>query len=360
MTSRLGTLTKLPPDPHHVLDPWVGQRSATFRFELVNGVTGELLGEIHPLRTASLTHDTTRTIKRSLNLELGAVDTAAINTVTDRVDVYMVFHQEEPHEHPMGRYMFVDSARQVFTSGKLANVALTDEMFMVDQELSAGVSGVGSPVTSVITKVLANTDQPVSYTLEASPYASVEAWPAGTSRGRVLESLALSGDYFGPWFGNDKKMHFIRSFDPAKQLPDFDFDAGAQVNRYSITETDDLLSAPNRFIVISNAATDSSIPAVGVADVVTTAPHSIANRGFVIAQTLDLQVTDGAQAQAVANNVMLRQTIFERVSLSTAPDPRHDSYNVIRWQGKLWLELGWTMTMVEGGEMSHILRRAYT
>jgi hypothetical protein len=52
--------------------------------------------------------------------------------------------------------------------------------------------------------------------------------------------------------------------------------------------------------------------------------------------------------------------VFERVELSTPPDPRHDSHNVIRWQGENWLELAWSMPLVEGGEMRHVLRKAYT
>jgi len=73
---------------------------------------------------------------------------------------------------------------------------------------------------------------------------------------------------------------------------------------------------------------------------------------------LDLQLSDNSQAQAVAQGLVNRQTIFERVSLTTAPDPRHDSYNVIRWQGSNWLELGWSMALVEGGTMNHLLRRS--
>jgi hypothetical protein len=352
-------LTTLPAEAHHVLSPWVGQRSATFRFELINGLTGALLGEITPIRGASLTHDTSRTIKRSLTLDLGKADTAAINPITDRVDVFMVFNQEAPHEHPLGRYMFVDSTRSLFTSGRLSNTALTDEMFILDQAILAGIGGRNRSVTTVITSVIQDAGTGAGFTLEASPYSTIQSWGIGINRGQVLEALALSGDFFSPWFGNDKQMHFVRSFDPAKRVPDFDFDVGNQVIREPIIETDDLLLAPNRFIVISNAPTDTTIAAVGTADVVATAPHSIQNRGFVIAQVIDLQVSDSVQAGAVALNLANRQTVFQRVSLSTVPDPRHDSYNVIRWQGQLWLELAWSMSLIEGGQMNHLLRKAY-
>jgi hypothetical protein len=355
-----GALTNITGEAHHTFSPWVGQRSATFRFELVDGTTGQFLGELHPTRGASLTHDTTRTIKRSLQLSLGAADTAAVNPVRDRIDVYMVFNQEEPHEHPLGRYMFVDNSRQLWTSGRLSDPALVDEMFIVDQALERGLANDGKPVETLIRQVMADSGSGLGYTLESSPYVSAEAFRAGMYRGQVLESLALTGDYFSPWVGNDRHLHFIRAFDPAKRVPDFDFDTGAQVYRNGIIETDDLLTAPNRFVVISNAATDPSLPVVGTADVLATAPHSIANRGFVVTSVNDLQVTDNLQATAVATNLAIRKTVFERVSLSTPPDPRHDSYNVVRWQGELWLELAWSMALMEGGQMNHLLRKAYT
>lgn len=359
MSRTSGPLVNITGEAHHTFSPWIGQRSATFRFELVNGVTGQFLGELTPIQGASLSHDVSRTIKRSLQMDLGAADTAAINPVTDRVDLYMVFDQEQSHEHPLGRYVFVDNTRQVFTSGQLSSPALTDEMFIVDQQLDTGISANQRPVPNVIASVLAGMATPPKYTIEASSFISVEAWAAGTGRGQVLEALALTGDYFSPWFGNDKEMHFIRSFDPIKQIPDFDFDASGNVNRIGITKTDNLLTAPNRFIVVSNAAVDPSVAVVGIADVPVTAPHSIVNRGFVVPSLVNLQVANSRQATAIAANLALRSTVFEQVSLTTAPDPLHDSYNVIRWQGELWLETSWSMPLVEGSSMRHLLRRAY-
>lgn len=347
--------TLLPHDPLLDLDPWQGQRQATFRFDLTD-VTGQKLGVVTPLRGASLTHDTSRTIKRQLTLDFGTADTSAINPIRDRITVTMLFPNGQ--EFPLGRYVFTDSSRQVFTSGKLGSMAMNDEMFTVDQQISSGVNGVFRSCSDVISDVMKKFPN-IDVELEASPFFSTQTWAIGSSRGALLESLCITGDYFSPWFGNDRKMHFIRSFDPATKIPDFDFDAGNQVFRSGITETDDLLTAPNKFVVISNLSSDFTIPVVGTASVPPTAPHSLANRGFEILEQQDLQLTSNAQAFAVANNLANRQTIFERVTLSTAPDPRHDSYNVIRWQGELWLELAWSMALQEGGTMNHLLRKAY-
>lgn len=349
-------LTTLPHDPLLDLDPWVGQRQCTFRFDWFNGVTGQILGNVTPIRNGTLTHDTTRTIKRQLNLNFGVVDTAAIDPITDRLNVFMVF--PDGTEYPLGTYMFTDQSKELWTSGELSNVIMNDEMFLVDQQITVGIAGNARNTISVITETLSGL--PITFEAEATPYLSVGSWTPGTRRGAgVLEDLAVTGDFFSPWFGNDSVMHFIRSFDPATKVPDFDFDEGNKVIRTGITMTSDLLTAPNRFVVISNTANDPRFSAVGTADVSPNAPHSFAKRGFYVPSVQDLQLVDPVQAQAVAENLVKRQTIFERTTLSTAPDPRHDSYNVIRWQGDLWLELAWGMALIEGGAMTHLLRKAY-
>jgi hypothetical protein len=349
-------LTNFPNDPLLDLDPWVGQRQASFRFDLTNGVTGEVLGQITPIRSASLTHDTNRTIKRQLDFDLGIRDMAEVNTITDRVSVFMVF--PDGTEYPMGRYMFTDSGRTVTTAGRLGNLILNDEMFLVDQQIEVGIQGTGKIIPDLIREILASL--PVTFSIEPTQFEASENWGIGSNRGQILETLSVSGDYFSPWFTNSNVLTFIRTFNPADLIPDFDWDTGNKVIRAGIVESDDLLTAPNRFIVISNAANNPGEEVVGTADVPPTAPNSVVNRGFVIANVQDLQLADSSQATAVANGIAQRMTTFEQISISTAPDPRHDSYNIINWQDEHWLELAWSMQLMEGRPMSHLLRKSYT
>jgi hypothetical protein len=359
------TLTNFAYDPILDLAPWVGQRQATFRFDLINRVSGIHLGEVHPLRSASLSHDTSAVIKRRLTVAFGATDTAAINPITDMIQVTMVFAGGQ--EYPLGEYVFSDATYQLFTSGQLSNMVLSDMMFIVDQQIETAFSARddtrpsfytnGTDISVAIENLLK--DQPIRLDIEESEFISVDSWSAGTMRGQIIEALCLSGDYFSPWFGNDGVLHFIRAFNPALKIPDFDWDAGRQVLRSSITQSSNVLTAPNRFVVISNAPTDSNVPTFGSADVPVNAPHSVQNRGFVVASVSDLQALTGEQCTAIANNLVQRQSVIQTSTITTAPDPRHDSYNVIKWQGDLWLELGWSMTLVEGSPMSHTLRKAY-
>lgn len=362
--------------PDEVLDlqPWVGQRTSTFRFQLVNAVTGKIEADLTPLRDSppTLNHDTSRTIKRQLSgLSLGVADSARVDVIQSRVLVSMTVGGRT---WPLGRFMFTDRSSQEFTSGQLTNATLFDEMFTIDQELETSVSAQFASVATggnavinntlrcsdVITQILDPFD--IETLIEPSPYLTTSAWPAGTYRGVALEDLSVQGDWFSPWIDNANRMRFIRTFDPADELPTIDLDAGNTVFRDSIVATDDVLSAPNRFIVVNNlSADDGSIkPIIGRYDVPSSAPHSILNRGFVIPQNTELPLTSVAQASAVARNLGIRQTVVQRVNLATAPDPRHDSYDVIRWQGVNWLELGWSLTCIEGGSMTHDMRRAFT
>lgn len=340
------------------LASYVGQRSATFQFLLTDGPTGQNLGEIHPIRgSAVLTHDTTRTIKRDLSLSLGVEDSARINVIRDRVSVSMILSGVT---YPLGRFLFADDTGNKKSSGTLRTEKLIDEMFVIDQKMERGFTAFGT-VDTAIQNLLTGIPNLV-LGMEASGLESTGSWAAGTSRAKVLGDLCTQGGYFSPWFDNNNVLRIIRSFDPADRLPTFDFDAGNSVFRDSIAETNDLLDAPNKFVVISNASTgaNATVAAVGTYTVPNSAPHSITNRGFVIPDVRDIQLTSPGQAQVAAETIGITNTIFERTQLATAPDPRHDSYDVIKWDGEQWLELQWSMTLLEGSPMQHVMRKTYS
>jgi len=364
------TVVRYSGDPLLDMPPWRGQRSCTFKFTVYNFVTGRELGEVHPLResTPKLSHDTSRTIMRQITeLFFDRDDTAMLDTIQHRLRVEMVFPNGQTY--PLGTYMAVDQSRIQTTWGLESNATFTDSMFIVDQEIetaySAGVFDDDGnivafrPCDQAINDLL--TGVPVRYEAQSTPFYTIGAWSEGTNRGSIINEIAVDGDYFAPWFDFTDTMQFIRAFDPAGvQVPDFDFDTGYRINQNSVILTDNLLTAPNRFKVVSNgSASDLLLPVFGVYDVPSSAPHSIQNRGFVIPRVTDWQVDNSLQATAIATNLGLRETIFETVEFSTLPDPRHDSYNVFVFNGENWLEIAWEMDLSEGGEMRHTGRKSY-
>jgi hypothetical protein len=254
----MGTLTTKPSSAQLDLPGWIGQRTASFTFELIDGVTGQRLQQLYPYRDSvpTLTHDTGRIIMRQISdIQFDRIDTAVLNPVRNRVRVSM---QVAGTSYPLGTYLFSDSATQQYTSGDEANAGLMDQMFVIDQQIEQSIFFNGTPVyPTALDRVLQNFPN-IVYKAEPSSYLTIGSWTAGTNRGQVLGDLALDGDYFAPWFDNNDVLRFIRAFDPATKIPAFDFDAGNRVSREGIIRTNDLLTAPNRYVVISNGQNDDT------------------------------------------------------------------------------------------------------
>lgn len=351
------TLTTEPIVASLDLDDSIGIRTATFRFRLSDAVSGENLGDLTPyVQGATLTHDTRRSVKREMSFNLGVEDTESVNPLTDRVEVFMLIAGQS---YPLGRYMFTDDLETVSTGGDRASIQMVDEMFIVDQPLEASFGNVNDiTVMEMILQLLETL--PISVNLEPSPYNASLAAFAGSRRGGVLATLAQQGGYETPWMDHNGTFRMIRTVDAATVVPTFDYDTRHQIYRDSISRSTDILNAPNRFTVISNSADAAAAPIVGTYEVPPSAPHSIASRGFVLPSVSDLQADSIQQADAMARTIGLRATATETVTFTTPPDPRHDSYDVVLFEGAQWLEIAWSMSLTEGGDMNHTLVKAYT
>jgi len=382
------------PVPRDTISPFdllagQGQLSYTFVFKLVNASSGQFIRYLTPLadQVPQLTHDTSQTIKRSVSLTLGVSDTAVIDTIHHRVLIYLQL--ADGTLYPLGRFMFTDSTRIKSTGGDQCSVAMMDEEFILDQPsessfpsgtIAAQVPQVATQgakpinVTDLIRTLLEGEPNVTAALIEDSDFLTTSSWSIGTSTLQIFSDLAVYGDFFPPWINASNVFRMIRTFDPATRAPNFDWDRYPHVYADSVTESDDLLSAPNRFIVIGNAANNAnaSLPSATVSstnqngvisgsyDVPSSAPHSIQNRGFAVPLVAQMQVETVQQATAVATSIGLQSTLYQRTTLQTFPDPRHDSYDVIRWQGSLWLELAWSMDLIAGGNMTHTLRKVYS
>lgn len=335
-----------------------GQRVERFRFEWRNGLTNETLGWLQPLKDSSpptISHDTSQSIKRRLSLGLGVRDTAEINPISDRILPWMYVGDAR---WPLGRYMFTDDTRFDSTRGERGSFVLMDEGFAIDQDLLGNYAS--SQSVSLAIEGLVNQVTFIEQQLEATEFNATGGFTAGSTRGQALSAYATQGDYFPYWMDHTGLFRMIRTFDPATRVVDLDYDVNPRVRLGSIARTSDVLNAPNRFVVIGNGGESAADAIWGFYDVPPSAPHSIANRGFVLARTEQLQVASSAQAAAAARNMGIRQTIYERISFETPLDPRHDSYNVLRFQGVNWLELAWNMTLQPGAAMQHTVRKAYS
>jgi hypothetical protein len=341
-----------------------GQRTDSFVFRASDAATGAVLGEVHPARDTTITLDQSAgtVITRSLSLQFDEATTAALNPLTTRIEPYMLVHGVE---WPLGHYLFTDPIRQDYAPYEGApgvvrstlSSALGDRMTIVDTELEHAFTGAGAGADEVIRRLLA--PLPFSADIDDSASPIVNAWAAGTSRVNVLGTTAELGDYLAPWFDHHGVAQARRRFEPGDALPDFDWDANPVALRDSITRADALAFTPNRIVVVGNGETAESAPVIAWCDVPSTAPHSALNIGFVRPHVVQAQVQSLAQAQALADNLCLRQSVSETMQVTTVLDPRHEAHQVIRFEGELWLEVAWSMELVAGGGMRHTLQRAY-
>lgn len=349
-------LTSQPWVPDLDLNPTIGQVVSSIVFNLIDRRSGQNLGTITPIRPGSvLNHDTTRTIKRELRLQVGTADMAEINSMTDEILPVMTMGGVD---YELGRYVFTDDQASVTTRGDLGGETLMDEMWIVDQKLDRGFSSSGA-VPAAVLEVCRGLPIP-GIEVDPSPYLATGAWSPGAFRGaEVLNSLATQGDYETPWMANSGKMRMIRTVRESEASPTFDFDTPRTVIRSRLVRTSDLLTAPNRWTVTANGGEADDAAITATFDVPAAAPHSIANRGFVISEVLSMQLSTPGQAAAIAAGLAARAAILSRFDLETPPDPRHDSYDVILWQGVKWVETAWSMQLDPGGTMTHTLRRSF-
>lgn len=348
-----------------------GQRSESFEFELLEGSTLRPKGELHPLRDAAptLTQQAGASIKRSLTLPL-AVEDAERLLPSDRVAVWMHLGDDR---YPLGQYLQTSDIRQDYADDvddpasirTLSALALDDQMVVINTEMELGFTARLENADDTIRRLL----EPLGIlvNIEGSDIHVSNSWTLGESRLSILEVLTEFGGYLAPWIDSTGALRAIRAFDPADRLADFDFDESSTVIRESITRSNSLLIAPNRIVVVGNAgsitgadgAEQDAPPLVAFADVPSTAPHSATNLGFVRPQVVEAQVTSLVQASTLAETLALTQTAVETVELSGALDPRHEAWQVVRFEGANWLELGWSMELVAGGAMQHSLQRVY-
>jgi hypothetical protein len=352
------------------LDGW-GQRAEGFRFDLLdrfNSWIGDLTVQ---MGGASVTNNINRKVKRALNgLTLPPKVTAEINTLTERLRPWMVM--QDGTEYPLGVFVFADATRseQLYGSVDLASVgvgqtttgALLDQLALLDEE-SRGVT-FAAPGDSVYDLLVQQVEAGgiVEHDIEATDATVSEwmVWKAEATRLEIINDLAALAGFYSLYFDN-MGVAVLRAVPSMSSVePTLVYEAGRNVVAGSVQESDDLLAAPNVYLVLNSGM--SSGPIWGEWKVPASAPHSEANRGRALVRKYDVQgVTSNGQAARMAKAFgQADYATYRWVNFSTAIDPRHDTFDVIGWKGEKYREQQWTLPLVAGGTMSHELRRVWS
>jgi hypothetical protein len=349
----------------------VAQRSTSYSFELVDK-DERRIGDLHPMaaeQTPTITHDSSRGVMRDMaNFNLTPQDQAAVNTLTDRVRPSMLL--EDGATFPLGVFLFLDASNPRYSYGSPLAASLVDKGILLDQPIEHSVSlAAGQMVRTLIVNLLADIDIASTVEGSASVLANPLSWPAGVSRLRVISDLCTAGGFLPPFFNhagvcnvvapaNLDELTGITGHAFAPRTPVIDYADGSNIYAASPVSTNDLLTAPNRYIVIGNDV--NAQPVVGVYDVPAGAPYSAYARGFVVAKVIDQQgIANKAAADYAAKAYGIAQQVHEYVTFAGPPDARHDGFSIVTFDGLRWLEQSWSLPLTAVGPMTHTLRRVY-
>lgn len=350
-----------------------GQRAVTYRFDLL-GNDNSFQGTLDVLsdNPPTVTNNINRDVKRSLdNLRLPPSVTADINTLTERVMVWGVM--EDRTEYPLGVFLFAEASRRLALYGSVQYAAVGDgyltEGTMLDQGItlnqgSRGINfyGPGQSVQAAIIQQL-EAGGVIEYDVDASSATISEwiSWKPDEKRLKVINDLCRMGGYYSLYFDNRGRAR-------AQQVPTLDatdptltYDVGGTVFEDTIVETDDLLKAPNVYVVVNSGFTEA--PVWGEWQVPASAPNSYANRGFFVVSNHDVQgVESRSAARRAAKGIgQADYATYRWATLSAVADWRHDTFDVIGWKGDRYRAQQWSHALDPSAQvMRHEWRRVWS
>lgn len=344
-----------------LLDVLVNQRECGFRFDLLDQHLNDQ-GEIDVDASGSVTidNDSDRAIKRQMSgVEISAADVAEVNPLRNRVKVSQVLSNGS--KLSLGVFMFSGFDRRRYSWGRVPTPQFTDQSVILDQPSDRTISAVpGRPITDFLVEHLDPFE--LQYVIEENDATvsgtTAMGWPVGTSLLEVLNQAAAMAGFLSAYFDNDGVLHYRAATGITDEDHTYDLGTSSRVLDSSIVESDSWLDAPNRYVVID--ATNTTDPVVGIYDIPAAAPNSAVNLGYVRAERIDAQGAGTPAACVKIGKARYQQSrVYEWTTFASPPDGRHDTFEVVRFDGVGQRETGWRMELSEGSAMEHELRRTY-
>ena len=338
----------------------IGQLASSVRWDVLGNDLGDAIGVIHPVEGASISHSTGGTIMRQCrNVVLRADEANDLDMFANRVRPVWVL--EDGSEWPLGVFYFADRQERRHSTHSLVPVTLSDGGLVLEdlsfRSYGLGPGGyVGPAMDEVAT--LAGIDVVERSFTEVRVQEPI-AWSIGTAWSKILGDLAQLAGFYPPHFNNLGVLRLRATKQLSQAVPDhtYDLDSVSRVVVGSITESDSQLAMPNAHIVVSTGSMTSEVSAIAYVDWY--APNSPERLGRVKPEVHQVQgVPDTATAQAMADAYAAAQVAsFREVTFSSAPDPRHDAYDIVKFDGRIYAETAWELPLQPGGEMTHTISK---
>lgn len=277
---------------------------------------------------------------------------AVVDARVDRVRAYISI---DGTNWPMGVFAFSELTKQknvvLDSAGNTADMVTTGLadrcLLLVRNTGRAETINTGFDPSDEMQRILSNAGIP--YSVAASPNLSTDSitWDGNTTDLAKVRQLGTLAGHRPLWMDNNGTIRSV-----ASQVIDTEIIplADLQPVGASVAITEKYLTAPNRVIVSDNSATGYAIR--GQWDAPASAPHSEANRGYVLSDVQELQgLGSGAHAENVAATI---GESFTARSLSARIVPTNvlDGPQVLSYDGANWLLSTWEVDLSPGADMA--------
>lgn len=171
---------------------------------------------------------------------------------------------------------------------------------------------------------------------------------------QAMKALCDLAGWLPPYFDNNGVLTIKPPPDINNLIPDHVY-PGGRVLRDTIVENDNLLNAPNVYVVTCSGPSSGEITAS--AEVAQYLPFSVYNRRFEIVSVTRVQgLTSTSQAQRMANTLAAGAGVgFKSIQFEATADPRHDLFQTVEWNGFMYRETQWSLKLRPGGSHSHTI-----
>jgi hypothetical protein len=310
-------------------------------FDLIDA-SFNFLGQPKPIAAGAITCNTSSQVMRSIaGITIASNEMRSIDIYNERLRPTICLG--DGTRWPLGVFPFSDQIDHLQLGVYPVELTLSDLSDRFKPCLNTISYGAGQSVTGAIQGLMLRLgfrrlDIPSG---DGSVIGGVGiTWPAGTATYQIVKDLCKLGGFLPGYFDNAGTFVIRRP----QLTPDADFTVasqGGKVKAGSIKRRSGVLSAPNLYQVIDTAPKAGPISAI--AEVASQLPWSISSRGgFVNPEIIRVQgLTSVEQAQRMASSHAAGSgTGFASVEYdSTVPDPRHDLFQNVAWDGVIYREV---------------------
>lgn len=337
----------------------IGQVQSDVRFDVVDAGTLDPIGTLQTLAAARVSFNGDAAVKRSMSgVQIAENVLRDLNPFRDLVRPWWVLG--DGSEYPLGCFTFGDLPRHISDGMPTLDASMMDQgawfQAQTGRAFSLGPKGL---IINLVNEVLDYYGIP--YTARLIPHSlDTQAldpigYPATSTANQILGRCAQLLGCLPPYFDNVGRFVMRQPPDPAYVDADVTYTlTDSRIVAGSIVQNDNLLDAPNLYRVIGSGPASAAI--YGEAEVDPDLPYSIANRGRVVAETIEVQgISSTQQATNIAAANAAASGGYESWEFDAAPDPRHDGFNLVAVESAILRELSWDLTLAPGGPHHHVL-----